>query len=82
MSYFEEHSTKLEELATYLSDVCEGVMNSLSEIADAIYEALNIFVNSNKKRFLKASDRAKSRLLIFKGGRVIHGVYSKRSIFS
>lgn len=82
MNCFEEFSIKLEEIATYLGDICESVMDSLSEIADAIYEALNAFVNSNNERFLKGSKKVKSKFLIFKGGRIIHGVYSKRSIFS
>lgn len=82
MNCFEEFSIKLKELATYLSDICESVMDSLSEISDAIYEALNTFVNSNNKRFLKGSKKVKSKFLIFKGGQIIYGVYSKRSIFS
>lgn len=82
MNCFEEFSIKLKELATYLSDICESVMDSLSEIADAIYESLNASVNSNNERFSKGSKKAKNKFLIFKGGRVIYGVYSKRSIFS
>lgn len=82
MNCFEEFSIKLKELATYLSDICESVMDSLSEIADAIYEALNVSADSNNERFLKGSKKVNSKFLIFKGGRVIHGVYSKRSIFS
>lgn len=82
MNCFEEFGIKLEEIATHLSDICESIMDSLSEIADAIYEALNAFANSNNERFLKGPKKAKSKFLIFKGGRIIHGVYSKRSIFS